>query len=156
MSLSSYRAPTKEIVIGDTSTRVRGVNDNDLALLMNEFPDLMQNVISGLNLVLSDKVNWKQSQIPQILMQSINSFPVVAATIVALCCVDDEEITQEELVAAAMELPLSIKLEILTGIFDLTFIEGGAIKKFFDRLKAIKPEPTQKVEKAPGKAKKAS
>jgi hypothetical protein len=152
MPLSAYKAPTKEIKIGETSTRVRGVNDNDLALLMNEFPDLMQNVISGLNIVLSDKVNWKHDQIPQILMQSINSFPIVAATIVALCCMDEENLSQEELVATTMELPLSIKLEILTGIFELTFTEGGAIKKFLAKLSQAKQ--TQQVQAPQGKTKK--
>lgn len=139
MALSDFKVPTQTITAGGgQSFAVRGISADDLTFLLTRHPNELQTVIDQFMQMSNDKLSDDNAMseflltfLPKIAM----SFAPLVQSIIA-CASDD---TGEAALAAAKRLPLSVQVDALVAIFNLSFEDPTGIKKLFAALN--KPAP---------------
>lgn len=124
MSLSQFRPLTKAVALpSNGSLDVRGLNFEDLTVLVDKHKDTLENLFSD----YQDEDTSVQSLLTSLLKES----PAFCAEVIALAC-DEPEAT-----ANARKLSFPVQVDALMSIGELTFSEAGGVKKFLDQLTLV-------------------
>jgi len=126
MALSDIVIPTKTLAYGGASFTVHGVSANDVLRMFFDADKDIARIIDRFEQAGGDNLDADQ-MIPLVL----NEAPELAARLIA--CAADEP-TAWPTVA---RLPVSTQLEALIAVWDLTFEEPDALKKFVASLATL-------------------
>lgn len=127
MSLSNYRAPKAVVPFKGGQVEVRGITFDDLAILMRNHLDDVDNLVK----IFNRPGLTAESAVPAILQNCIGlvrEAPGLTAQLIALAADEPEN------VAEARSLGMAIQVKVIRAIADLTFEEAGGPKKFLESL----------------------
>ena len=130
MSLSSYTPPREDIAAGTFTLSVRGLNVNDVALLMATHAN---NIITGYRAfesMLNGSLDAEQA-VNKIIIETVIHAPNLAAQIIALAADEPNESGR------ALQLPFPVQVAALAKIMTLTFEAGGGLGNFLAALAGI-------------------
>jgi hypothetical protein len=120
MTLASYSPPRKDIAVGVGSLSLRGLNLDDISLLMSAHSDKLFSAFQQFeSIVKSD--NPESAVIARLVFDLINEAPQVAADIIALAA-DEPDHHQN-----ARKLPFPVQVQALITVANLTFEAGGGL-----------------------------
>lgn len=127
MALKEY-APKREIVnFPGGSFEVRGISLPDVSLLI----DVHEHVISIIaekarnraELIGSDDPIMVQEAMTDLISEMIREAPSLIGYVIAICADEEDSYNQ------ALKLPVTVQIDALTKIANLTFTDMASIKK---------------------------
>lgn len=130
MSLKDYSPPRKDIAAGSVTLSVRGLNLDDVALLMGAHAEKMIGSFFAFEKMAKDSPT-ADALMAKSIMTLVFEAPAVAADIIALAC--DEPDSAPE----ARKLPFPAQVTALTEVGRLTFEASGGLGNFLAALKGI-------------------
>lgn len=130
MALSDYQPLTETVQLRGTSVTVRGINLEDVSVLINEHFSDADKIFS-----LYDEASGSgQADIAAaVIVRLIQQAPSLAAHLISLA--SDEPENREH----ARKLSLIHQVELLKTIANLTFEEAGGARKFVEGLTTLLP-----------------
>jgi len=129
MPLSEFKAITREVKFPGGSMQVRAVSLPDVSMLIDSHEqtinDIVQKVRKGIveNGMFEDE-EVMASVLTDVFMQVIRESPVLIGNIISLCA------DEPGLLEIAMKLPVSVQIEALIVIGELSFVDLASVKKF--------------------------
>lgn len=152
MSLRSYKPLFTQIKFGnDESFGVRGLNSQDIAILVETHSDTLDELFRLLGDSFSVKntdqelVEKFDTKMAQVALHVAQKTPQFLAAVIALASAENQQDGDFiELMKVAQTLPMPIQVNAVIEIAQLTFHEVGGIKKFISQvsqfLVALKPQ----------------
>jgi hypothetical protein len=129
MSLSDYKAETREFTIKGNSIVVRGLSLVEATkLIRHHLPDL-ESLFKLIGQVMDGKKEMTPDDLDNITLALVENAPGFVGNIIALAEVNGKR--DEAAAEAAMNLTFPLQVEMLAEIGRLTFDEVGGIKKAF-------------------------
>lgn len=124
MALTDYVPETRQINLGNVAFEVRGLNLEDLAILIRtHLPDIE----AVLDLIKhSEKIEAQTVQ--DMIASMVSQAPGLVANVIALAA---GEVNAQQ---TAARLPALKQIEALSAVAELTFTEVGSVKKTFELL----------------------
>lgn len=124
MALKDYIQSVREVPAGNTTFTVRALSTADILYLTKDhFMELAAFYGRIVVLESSGKLN------PEEVMSSSFSFLQELPGLMADALIMATEAKDAEEIAIVNKLPLTIQLDALTAVFELTVTEGGGVKK---------------------------
>lgn len=105
---------------GGATVEVRGLAPDDIAACLLESPEESKQVVDEMAEAGNDGASALVSLIPR--------FPALVARVIAMCADEPDSVD------FARRLPLPTQVEIILGIYEMTFTEPDALGKFLDNL----------------------
>lgn len=130
MSLASYRPPQQDIAAGTVLLKVRGLNLDDVALLIQAHEANLLGAYHAFENLMNGEATH-QNLLSRVIMDLVIQAPAVTADIIAIAC-DEPDAS-----AAARKLPFPVQVQALTTIANLTFEAGGGLGNFLAALRQI-------------------
>lgn len=134
MSLAAYRPITTKFKTGNVEFDIRGLNVNDLSILiqtnLENFETLFSLGESAFSKAKLDTLN--QGDIQSLASSLATAIPGFIPAVIALVAVEDSP--YEARLNAASQLPFPLQVEIMFAVGKLTFDEVGGVKKFLSLL----------------------
>lgn len=137
MPLADYKHVRREIAFSGGSFAVRAINLRDVSILVDIHQASIDQIVSSVRsarfLAAFDKDDTAAvdtaglsvgENLLEIIMEIIRESPVLVANIISMCADEPDETDK------AMSLPISVQMEALQSIADLTFTDAAAVKKF--------------------------
>lgn len=120
MTLANYKAPSREMVLGDTSIHLVGLSLEHITILVREHLSDLEAIVE----IISGGESLDQIQdFKNVAFSLVTQAPGLAANIIAIAANEPDQ------AEAVMRIPAPTQIEILLAIGDLTFMEVGGIKK---------------------------
>lgn len=140
MPLSNYEAPSEDITIGNNTIKVRGLNSNDLSVLIQSNLEAFESLFDVFNKILGEQKDPADGDVANALQTSFltvaRTFPTFSAALIARAEIDEADFADK--LHGAEKLSFPIQIDILMVIGRLTFTEVGGVKKFFERFKDLR------------------
>lgn len=130
MSLSSYAPPRENVPAGPVTLSVRGLNINDVALLMAAHANGLIAGYRAFEQMTEGSLDTNQA-VNKIVLETVIRAPDLAADIIRLACDEPDAGPQ------ARALPFPVQVTALAAIMRLTFEAGGGLGNFLAALDAI-------------------
>ena len=130
MALASYTPPRKDIPAGNTTLSVRGLNLEDMALLMQAHGDKLMAAYTKFE-ALTTAQDPDMGLMSSVVIGLVTDSPVVAGDLIALACDEPESNV------IARTLPFPVQVAALTEVGRLTFEAGGGLGNFLAVLKGL-------------------
>jgi len=130
MPLASYTPPRKDIPAGSTVISVRGLNLNDVALLMAAHGADLFAAYAAFEKMM-DEATIDGQLISRVVIETVIKAPQLAADIIKLGA--DEPDSGD----AALTLPFPVQVAALSTIMNMTFEAGGGLGNFLAALGGI-------------------
>ena len=127
MSLSSYTPPRENVAAGDASFSVRGLNLDDVALLMTAYQQQLAGAYHAFE-TMQDAARPHQDLMSQMVLALVLDAPAIAADIIAIAADQPDANKQARL------LPFPVQVTALTCVGRLTFEAGGGLGNFLAAL----------------------
>lgn len=129
MSLRDYVPSTRTVTLkGDNKLTVRGLAFEDMQHFLINRGELVSDLLALLEESGFDVDKMEVEQTKNIGVKLISSLPNLVAEVIAIGA------DEPDMILAARRLPAPKQLELLEGVYSLTFEEPGSVKKFFDQL----------------------
>lgn len=140
MGLMAWSAPTAKIELpGGGDFSVRGLCLRDVTGLWSIFGEELFNIFSGLTEMGDGSEEGKQILAEASLMawmgKIVVDFPDIVCNVIAIA--SDESESMEAVSAQVANLPITIQVEALLGIYRMTVEEAGGSKKFVQHLATL-------------------
>lgn len=130
MALADYRAAKAEIVCpGGVTFEVRALSLADLGAIVRIHRDATEEIVAQLN--RHAEAGATVEVMIQTVMVTISEAPPVMATVIAFACDEPDQIAQ------ARDLPLTVSIEALNRIGELTFTDIAQLKKAIASVKQL-------------------
>jgi hypothetical protein len=127
MSLKDFKIASDVVTFRGGSLELRGLSLNDFSVLMRNYLPELNNLFQ-----LYENEATRDNAITQSVKFAstvVQEAPGMVAQMIVLC--GDEE---QSLLPVAARLPITVQVECVRKIIELTFEEAGGAKKFLDSL----------------------
>jgi hypothetical protein len=124
--------PKKEVVFGEQSFSVRGLNVTDVTTLALSHASAIEQVFEAFS-----------NGTP--VVEHLSTFPELVAEVIALAALEKGD-DIEVLKGVARELPLTTQIEALTAIGELTFTSVEALKKTLEMVTGLANKTASQIE----------
>lgn len=127
--LATYTPEYEEVQIKGAVLRVRGINSDDLGLLVRAHFETVQQILDA---VREAQVGPAAGDVAaRFILSLAQDAPRLAAQIIALASDEPDQADQ------AAKLPFAVTIDALTKIGRLTFEEAGGVQGFVNALMAL-------------------
>lgn len=127
MALKEYIPKRETIEFPGGSFEVRGISLPDVSLLIDVhehvISDIAEKVRNRAELIGSDNPVLVQEAMTDLISEMIREAPSLVGNLIAICAEEEDAYSQ------AMKLPITVQLDALTKIANLTFTDMASIKK---------------------------
>lgn len=130
MSLLNFQIATKKVTFGGGALEFRGLSLNDVSALMGNHLAEIDTLFQ-----MYEKEEQRDTAVQEAVKFAttiVSKSPMIAAKMIALTSVDDDDSQLAAKVAVAERLPLPVQVECVRAVFEITFQESGGAKKFLD------------------------
>lgn len=143
MSLADYKPRKREIRFDGGSFEIRAFSLTDVAIVIDSHQWAIEQIYVKLRARADQKLDLDEATATELLMELVRESPTLAGNIIALAA--DEP--GPEIMRIAATLPMTVQIEALTAIGQLTFTDMAAVKKFgadvMTLIGGILPTPTE-------------
>lgn len=129
--LKSIRIRREPVELSDgQSFDVRAASTNDLMMLVAEHGSTLGILFAKLQSGRSEPGSLSTDMVRQLIFDLAREFPSIAAEVIALA----SDSYDEEGIAMARDLPITVQVDAIEKVFQLTFASEGEVKKFVESL----------------------
>jgi hypothetical protein len=127
MSLKDFKIASDVVTFRGGSLELRGLSLNDFSVLMRGYLPELNNLFK----LYEDEATRENaiSQSVKFATTLVQETPQMVAQMIVLCADEDQS-----LLSVAARLPITVQVECIRKIIELTFEEAGGAKKFLDSL----------------------
>jgi hypothetical protein len=127
MSLKDFKIASDVVTFRGGSLELRGLSLNDFSVLMRGYLPELNNLFK----LYEDEATRENaiSQSVKFATTLVQEAPQMVAQMIVLCGDEDQS-----LLPVASRLPITVQVECIHKIIELTFEEAGGAKKFLDSL----------------------
>lgn len=127
MPIAEYKVQRSVVKFPGGEFEVRGISLPDVALIINLHESSISMIV---DLVYQKKESFAsmdegvvQEAITDLISSLIRESPILIATIIAVCADEESQMSM------AQRLPITVQLDALTKISELTFTDMASVKK---------------------------
>lgn len=122
MALKNYKAPFDTILTGDEPTAVFGLTVQDIGVLMRDYGESCRNAYDIYK--ATEGAGDTAARIDRTLVELVHLVPDLAAAVIALAA------REPDAVDVAKSLPVTIQIDALVKVFNLTLATEGGLGNF--------------------------
>lgn len=142
MPLADYKPRKRTIKFDGGYFDVRAFSLMDVATIIDSHQEAIEKIYIRLQVNASEGFDLSEAMAMELLMDMVRESPTLAGNIIALAA--DEP--NAEMMRVAATLPITVQIEALIAVGELTFTDIASVKKFgadvMSLIGGILPTPT--------------
>lgn len=127
MPLADYKPPTKKLSFSGGDFEVRAVSLMDVAVIIEAHETQIERIYQKVQMKTGQQIT--PELVGDVFMDVIREAPVLVGHLIAIAA-DERDANGDLLLTVAGSLPMTVQVEALQAIGELTFTDLASVKKF--------------------------
>lgn len=127
MPLADYKPPTKKLSFPGGDFEVRAISLMDVAVIIEAHEYQIEQIYQKVQKKTGQQITAEL--VGDVFMDAIRDAPILIGHLIAIAA-DEHDANGDLLLTVAGSLPMTVQLEALQAIGELTFTDLASVKKF--------------------------